>query len=100
MKQNVQCLLKKGQAWYLSGAVDDNVIWVTTNYIIKSMRLLKSNHDEANTKMVLHAAYAADVGENNIVISIPDTDVFVLLTYHLNQIDATKLFLDRWVNNK
>ena len=56
------------------------------------MRLLKSNHEEAETKMGMHAAYAADVCANNIVISSPDTDVLVLLTYHHDKIDATNLY--------
>ena len=38
--------------------------------------------------MVQHA----DVGGNSIVISSPDTDVLVLLTYHHDKIDATHLY--------
>ena len=93
MQQNVQSLLKEGQSLYLNGTVDENVIRVTKNSIIKSVRLLKSNHEEADTKMVLHAAYAADVGANNIAISSQDTDVLVLLN-----ITVIKLMLQIYIS--
>ena len=51
MQQNLQSLLMEGQSLYLVGAVDENVIRVTEKSIIKSVRLLKSNHEKADTKI-------------------------------------------------
>ena len=36
---------------------------------------LETNHEEADTRLLLHANYAKD---NKIIIKSPDTDVFVL----------------------
>ena len=36
------------------------------------------NHEEADTRMILHAANAAQYGHHNILIITVDTDVFVL----------------------
>ena len=51
------------------------------------MRLLKSNDEETDTKIVLHS----DVGAYHIVNSSPDIDVLVLLTFHCDEIDASSL---------
>lgn len=39
---------------------------------------LRSTHEEADTRMLLHAAHAADKGYSAVVISSDDTDVLVL----------------------
>ena len=53
---------------------------------------LKSNHEEADTRMCIHARVAAENGADHIVISSPDTDVLVLLLHHLPAISASKVF--------
>ena len=40
---------------------------------------LKSNHEEANTRMCVHARVVAENGADHIVISSPDMDVLMLL---------------------
>ena len=43
---------------------------------------LRSNHEEANTRMILHLEHAANP-YNKILVASQDTDVFViLLTFH------------------
>ena len=48
---------------------------------------LSSNHEEADTRLVLHALDARDAGYQRIVVKCRDTDVFLLLLYHLGQFD-------------
>ena len=48
---------------------------------------LQSNQEEADTRMLLHAKYAAsERQEINVVIQSPDTDVLVLCAAHFNSI--------------
>ena len=53
---------------------------------------LESDHKEADTRMVLHAAYVSFTYED-IVISTPDTDVFMIALAKLGEIDANLFFL-------
>jgi hypothetical protein len=39
---------------------------------------LNSDHEEADTKLILHAADASPCGATSISINSPDTDVFIL----------------------
>ena len=54
---------------------------------------LKSSHEEADTRLILHAAHAGRSGHECIIIKSPDTDVAVLATAHSAQIHGTVLFL-------
>ena len=45
---------------------------------IEDLPSLKSNHEEADTRILLHASHIAKSSANNIVIWSPDTDVAVL----------------------
>ena len=53
--------------------------------------MLMSNHEEADTKMIIHCAYAASLGANNIVVACPDTDVLVLLVHHFTALQTEKI---------
>jgi len=54
---------------------------------------LQSNQEEADTRMLLHAKYAAsECLEINIVIQSPDTDVLVLCAAHFNSIAPKELW--------
>ena len=46
--------------------------------IHKSMNHIQSDHEEADTKLLLHAVDATICGATSISIHSPDTDVFVL----------------------
>lgn len=54
---------------------------------------LQSKHEEADTRLVLHAAHAGNVGHSHVVIKSPDTDVALLAMAHRSQINGTVLFL-------
>ena len=49
---------------------------------------LTSNHQEADTKMMIHAK-AADLAQGNIVIRASDTDIAVILLYHSAHLQAS-----------
>jgi len=55
---------------------------------------LYSTHDEADTRLVLHCLYAdrSCKEPHTIVISSPDTDVFVLLLYYCREVTNLLLF--------
>lgn len=56
--------------------------------------LLNSNHEEADTRMILHAIYANDQFklkevQGRIIIKSPDTDVLVLAIHHFPKMSNT-----------
>ena len=56
-----------------------------------------STHEEADTKMILHAVHANNVFERNditgrVIIKTPDTDVLVLAIHYYLQMDRVKEF--------
>ena len=56
-----------------------------------------STHEEAETRMILHALHASDVFERNdmtgrVIIKTPDTDVLVLAFHYYPQMDRVKEF--------
>ena len=53
---------------------------------------LTSTHEEADTRLLLHAAHIARCGHRTIVIRSPDTDVAVLAIYFAEDINARLLF--------
>ena len=57
--------------------------------ILMYFKRLKSDHEEADTRMLLHARHAA-IHSHWIVIHSPDTDVFLLCVSHSKKkLDAT-----------
>ena len=48
---------------------------------------LKSNHEEADTRMILYAKHASNFYDR-ILVTCPDTDVFVLCVSLQNYIDG------------
>ena len=53
---------------------------------------LSSNHEEADTRIIIHALVAARDGYDRIVIKCQDTEVLLLLIYHIGQ-----LHIDVWM---
>ena len=47
---------------------------------------LKSDHEDADTRIILHAKEASDMGYERLVICCKDTDVLVLLTFFANEL--------------
>jgi hypothetical protein len=63
-----------------------------TNQTGVEIDALKSNQEEADTRICLHAKYAAENGAECIVVSSPDTDVLVLVLHHRSAIPARNIF--------
>ena len=53
---------------------------------------LCSNHEEADTHILLHVAYQASLGAKRAVVASPDTDVLVLLVHHFRSIGIEEIF--------
>ena len=51
-----------------------------------------STQDKADGRLIRHALYAANNASNKIIIQSPDTDVFVLLLHHRNDIAAQEIY--------
>ncbi|KAK3747382.1 hypothetical protein QZH41_002637 [Actinostola sp. cb2023] len=66
--------------------------WKITEEGSENVAELKSNQEEADTRMLLHAAHAAQEGYEAVAISSEDTDVFILLLNFSSIINA-KLFM-------
>jgi len=69
--------LKEQQTLCVSAAQGEMALRVTKDGCSES-ECLKSNHEEGDTRMYVHARVAAENGADHIVISSPDTDVLVL----------------------
>ena len=54
---------------------------------------LQSNHEEADTKIILHAVYATSRGATDLRIYSPDTDVFVLALRRYSSLCRNTLFI-------
>ena len=59
---------------------------------------LQSDHEEADTRILLHAKHALH-DHDNVVIRSPDTDVFVLAVDHKCSINASLYFVTGTGNN-
>ena len=91
MIQQAGELLHRNQILILSGGQDDNVVGIKADSCLEIPEL-RSNHEEADTRMLLHAAYSANHGQQCITVSSPDTDVFVLLIHHYVSIHVNELY--------
>ena len=60
---------------------------------------LQSNHEEADTRMLLHAKHAS-ASYSKILISSPDTDVFIIRLSHHMTITANLFFLTGVKNSR
>ena len=52
---------------------------------------LNSDHEEADTRLLLHAKHAS-IAHQAITVTSPDTDVFILMLGHKGAIDAALYF--------
>ena len=62
--------------------------WKITSDDSSEIVELESSHEEADTRLLLHAKHAADSGYRNIIVVSEDTDVFVLLLSFAKDISA------------
>ena len=56
--------------------------------VISDIPELASDHEEADTRLVLHAAHAS-AGHSTVLVYSPDTDVAVMLIHYSKEISAT-----------
>ena len=71
----------------------ERVVEITRARPTEDIDALKSNHEEADARMILHAAYAGrDSPTSAIVIQSPDTDVLVLCVFHFTGIGCNELW--------
>ena len=54
----------------------------------REVATLWANHEEADTRLILHAKDAIECNFKRIVVMCKDTDVLLLLLYHLGRIDV------------
>lgn len=59
--------------------------------LVQECPLMESDHEEADTRLVLHAKYCSEL-HDNVVIWSPDTDVAVIGITHASHIDTKLLF--------
>jgi len=60
---------------------------------------LSSDHEEADTRMLLHAKYAS-TPETRIIIQSPDTDVLVLCITHCDEMSSEELWFRTGVKDR
>ncbi len=89
---NASLYLSDHHSMYLSGGAGDRVVNIKRTGVTDIPHLY-SNQEEADTRLVLHAADAANRGNKTIVIHSQDTDVLVLLLHHRPAIKAEEIFL-------
>ncbi|KAK3740844.1 hypothetical protein QZH41_000596 [Actinostola sp. cb2023] len=92
--------LLPGQQLIVAGGFEDP----TDAVMISSQHLdhvpeLRSDHEEADTRMILHAKHASS-SKQRIVIQSPDTDVAVLATYSFQTIQCEELWFKTGVKDK
>ena len=75
------------QLFHLLTSEDVSVVLVTPKVA------LTADHDEADTRIFLHAKHAADAGFASVITSSTDTDVAVIGIHHANVINASLLWL-------
>ena len=68
-----------------------HAIRMNTTVEIQELKELETIQEEADTRMLLHAAHASKT-RTNIVMKSPDTDVFVLALSFCSHINANLYF--------
>ena len=85
-EQYVQRIHRDGKELYVTC---ENKCWKISGASSVQVPELCSCQEEADTRLLLHAAHAAQNGYDSVVISSEDTDVFVLLLAFSSSIDAS-----------
>lgn len=82
-----QSALNNTKELYLSGGFKDgDKTVVVTEESVQDVPPLRSNHEEADSQIILHAIYsAASLGASRIVVYANDTDVIVMYIYYANR---------------
>ena len=92
--------LQRGQVIVFGGCFMDGKRAVqVTNEGCENVLSLRSDHEEADTRLLLHAKHAAET-HNRIVIQSPDTDVAVLSAAHFQSLGCNELWFKTGVKDK
>ena len=83
--------LEEGQILVIGGGFEDNekVVLVKAEEAV-DIAALHSDHEEADTRLLLHAKHAAS-DYPRIVVQSPDTDVIVLCCSHFSSLGCEEL---------
>ncbi|KAG1681488.1 hypothetical protein GQR58_011811 [Nymphon striatum] len=74
----------------VAGGFEDLLkVWISTD---RSTGHLSSNHEEADTRLILHAADASQQGYERCVLQCRDTDVLVLAVAHRDSLPSETWF--------
>lgn len=91
LTENCHELLDDNTVVYVAGGLGAKTLRVTSTYV-EYVDSLSSNHEEADTRILLHIAYAGTLDVQQVVVFSPDTDVFVLLVHHFPQLKVGTLY--------
>ena len=92
--------LEEGQVLVIGGGFEDNekVVPVKAEEAV-DIAALHSDHEEADTRLLLHAKHAASDYPRTVVQS-PDTDVIVLCCSHFSSLGCEELWFQTGVRDK
>ena len=76
------------QCWLFRTEASDGTVTVQRFAVPE----LECSHEEADTRMLLHAQHAANTGQASVIIRSPDTDVAVIACSLASQIQARLIF--------
>ena len=82
------------QLYVTSGKQCTRLISVEGAIAKEQVDQLSCDHEEADTRLLLHAAHAATSGHQHIVIKSPDTDVFILTIFSKLTLPETSFFFN------
>ena len=91
LAENAHILIGEDTSIIVSGGLEETALKMNHDKIT-SITDLKSNQEEADTRLLLHAKYEANNGSESVVIMSPDTDVLVLCVHHFEIIGLKTLY--------
>ena len=75
LTENCHELMSDLQHVYVSAGFDDKALKVSSD-LVEFVEQLCSNHEEADTHILLHVAYQVSLGAKRAVVASPDTNIF------------------------
>lgn len=85
--------LHPGQKLFISGGSEEKALIIDHNSNNRTeYEPLRSNQEEADGRIILHAFDSSPNGAQTIFVKSPDTDVLVLLLHHKPEINAERIY--------
>ena len=91
LTENCHQLLQNNVTVYIAGSIGQKTLKICNN-VVSFVQDLESNHEEADSRMLLHLAFAGSSGAKKAVVVNPDTDAFVLLIHHYINLKVENIF--------